>query len=279
MTAVYPVAIFKPLPEAKTQTKITPRLIILHTNGGGSSTNGAQLWAYMNQTTVTLECHFQIDLDGTVWQFMPVDVRADCNAAANPFAVSIETQDKGSATLNDTPWADPQVQSIVEVIAWLRDDYGILMARCLDWNGAGIGAHRDFPQWSNSAHSCPGNARFAQVPDIIEQAKNYNATNPPTDIPPVVVPPVMTLPPVTPNPPAGWVPLYSKEGGVAALHRIVHPRFATEVVRWDSGALGWANHAENVPTEVIETDDEAFKAIMGSATVPPVPPSQQVLTK
>lgn len=209
MTAVYPGAIYKPLPEATTQKKITPRLIILHTNGGGSSTNGAQLWAYMSKPTVDLECHFQIDLDGTVWQFMPVDVKADCNAAANPFAVSIETQDKGSATLNVTPWSDLQVLSIVEVIAWLRDDYGILMARCLDWNGAGIGAHRDFPQWSNSAHSCPGDARFAQVPGIIALAKDYNAGEPPVE-PPVVVPPVV-LPPVTPFPTAGFVPLYSED--------------------------------------------------------------------
>lgn len=161
------------LPEANTQASIVPRLVILHTNAGASSTNGFQLRAYMARPDVTLECHFQVDLDGTVHQFMPIDVRADCNYQANPFAVSIETQDFGAATVDSSPWTAAQFISITQLLAWLNTEAGIPLVRATAWNGSGVGAHRDFPQWSAAAHSCPGNARFAQVPGLISAAVNY----------------------------------------------------------------------------------------------------------
>lgn len=158
------------LPEATTQTSIVPRLVILHTNAGGSSTTGYQLRAFMFRGEITLECHFQIDLDGTVHQYMPITVRADCNAAANPFAVSIETQDLGGATVDVTPWTPAQCAAIVNVLHWLHDTAGIPLERCTRWDGTGVAAHRDFPQWSAAAHSCPGVARVAQVPGLIAAA-------------------------------------------------------------------------------------------------------------
>lgn len=166
----YPAAHVDLLPEATTQPAIVPRLVILHTNAGGRSTNGYELRKWMARPDVGLECHFQVDSDGTVHQFMPVNVRADCHAAANPFAVSIETQDNGGGSVDSTPWTGEQLDAIVKLLRWLRVTYGIPMERSKTWDGSGVGAHRDFQQWSSSSHSCPGNSRFAQVPSLIVTA-------------------------------------------------------------------------------------------------------------
>jgi hypothetical protein len=132
----------------------------------------------MARTDVNLECTFDIAADGAVYQFMPVDIRADCNAQANGFAISVETQDRGSATLNTTPWTREQCAAIVKLLVWLRDTWNIPMWRASQWNGSGVGAHRDFPEWSSSAHSCPGDARFAQVPALIATAADYGQMAP-----------------------------------------------------------------------------------------------------
>lgn len=166
----YPAAHVDLLPEATTQPAIKPRLVILHTNAGSRSTNGFELRKWMARDDVGLECHFQVDSDGLVHQFMPVNVRADCNAAANPFAVSIETQDRGAATVDSTAWTAEQGSSIVGLLRWLHDVYSVPLERCTRWDGVGVAGHRDFHQWSKSAHSCPGNVRWAQIPALIAAA-------------------------------------------------------------------------------------------------------------
>lgn len=270
---LYPAARFELLPESQMQPRITPRLVILHTNGGPKSTSPASLHAYMARADVNVECHFDVGTGGDVWQFIPVDRRADCNVAANPFAVSVETQDSGAATLNVTPWNAPQIEAIVKLLIWLRDEWGVPMVRCTAWNGSGVGAHRDFPQWSGGSHSCPGNARFAQVPDIIALAALTGEGLPPLDNPPVFD--------TTPTQPCGLVPLYTEDSNMAAPYRITSPKFAAQLIRWPSGALGWCTHAEaGLYSEGHdEADDNTFMALMTACTVPPVPASQQTILK
>lgn len=171
MTArFYPLARVALLPEASTQTLITPRLVILHTNASPGPVSPGQLWTYMARPDVNLECHFDVATDGEVWQYMPIDRRADCNAQANPFAVSIETEDAGASMVNMTLWTPPQCDAIVKLLAWLADVAGIPMHRAFAWDASGVGAHRDYPEWSAAAHSCPGDARTSQVPILIARA-------------------------------------------------------------------------------------------------------------
>lgn len=247
MNPLYPLARIDLLGEAQTQPKIQPRLVILHTNASPGTVTPAQLRAYMGRADVGVECTFDVGSDGAVWQYMPVNVRADCNYQANPFAVSIETQDRGSATLNVTPWTRAQVDALVEVLAWLRDEWQIPMVRAAHWSGSGVGAHRDFPQWSLTGHSCPGDARFAQVPDIIARAARYGR-----------------------KPPA------PEEEYDMAPYRITNPDRATQLIRWPSGALGWCSHAEAplYPDAYVESDPGTFDALVAACTVPAVPPGQ-----
>jgi hypothetical protein len=263
MNPLYPLARIDLLGEAQTQPKILPRLVILHTNASPGTVTPAQLRAYMGRADVGVECTFDVGSDGAVWQYMPANVRADCNYQANPFAVSIETQDRGSATLNVTPWTRAQVDALVEVLAWLRDEWQIPMVRAAHWSGSGVGAHRDFPQWSLTGHSCPGDARFAQVPDIIARAAVFGRQPP--------QPPA----PNHPTLPAGLVPLYTEESDVNP-YRITNPNRPTQLIRWPSGALGWCSHAEAAlyPESHSEPDTATFDALVAACTVPAVPSGQ-----
>jgi N-acetylmuramoyl-L-alanine amidase len=175
---IYPPAVANLLREAKTQRAIKPRLVILHTNGGKSSASPAALKIFQDRTDVNVECHFDIGLDGTVMQMMPINVQADCNLKANPFAVSIETQDHGSAGIDTDPWTDQQCAAIVALLRFLHVEWNIPLVRADRFDGSGVGAHRDHPEWSAGAHTCPGNARAAQVDDLIRRAAELPAEVP-----------------------------------------------------------------------------------------------------
>lgn len=195
---IYPMAHVDMLPEATTQPGIVPRMCILHTNAGSRSASPEQLRGYMGHDEVTVECHFDIGSGGDVWQYMPVNVRADCNAKANGFAVSIETQDHGSGQVGGVdaePWTDAQVEAISGVLAWLNSEWGVPLRRVTMWNGEGVGGHRDYREWSGDAHSCPGNARAGQVDGIIQRAQMLRQVTvlDKADSVPVVVSPLVRL--------------------------------------------------------------------------------------
>lgn len=171
----------QPLPEASTQLWIKPWSIILHSNAGPRKTSGEDLWRYMARADITGECHANVetaaDGRGIFRQMMPFTRRADCNAKANAWfvkdervgAISFETQDEGAATLASTPWTPGQRLAIVEAMKALRDRYRIPMERCTAWNDQGVGAHRDFPEWSiYVGKTCPGDMRVAQIGRMLE---------------------------------------------------------------------------------------------------------------
>lgn len=170
-------------PEATIQSAIVPRLVIVHTNGAKNTSTPAQLRAYLGQPSVRIECHLDIGLDGDVWQYMPLNVRADANVAANRFqvagddtwygAISIETQDHGylSSPIDQDPWTPEQCDALVAFLVWAREELGIPTTRVTSPFGVGIAAHVDFPIWSAGAHTCPGKARLAQLPDLIADAQ------------------------------------------------------------------------------------------------------------
>ena len=169
------------IPEAMTQPKIRPRSAILHTNAGSSGAKS--LWAWITRAGNTGEPHFQVGFD-RVEQYMPLDVRADCNYSANSFklpgsntvhgAISFETQDKGSASLNVTPWSLDQVHSMVGILTCLAVVYGVQCTQPATWDASGIGHHSLFPfggigskAWTNvRGKTCPGKARIAQMDAI-----------------------------------------------------------------------------------------------------------------
>ncbi len=160
------------LPEAATQQKITPWSIILHSNAGPRETSWVNLLSFWRRLDIPEEAHIQIALDGTIIQAMPFNVRADCNYKANSFiafggvagAISIETADRGAASLPTTVWNGPQFDAITDVVAALGHKYGIPYTTPAAWNDRGVGYHSQYPEWSKYVgKTCPGASRIRQM--------------------------------------------------------------------------------------------------------------------
>lgn len=167
------------MPEALTQANIVPRTVILHTNAGSPLTRWDRLRAFMARQDITIECHFQVDMDGHVAQFMPTNRRADCNYKANGFAVSIETQDNGSATLSTTPWTVAQAEAIANVVAAVGHKYGIPYTSPTSYLDDGVGYHSQYAEWSvYRGKTCPGAARIRQMDWIRQRAAQLCACAP-----------------------------------------------------------------------------------------------------
>jgi hypothetical protein len=177
-------AMWRPIPENETQPKITPRSVILHSNAGLNPAKWYNLITYWSNSTVTGEAHFDVDNDGYIGQAMSVFRRADCNYSANRWysghdgiyygAISIETGDNGSATLELTPWNLPQIDSIVSISTALQCQFGTGCNEVVQWDGKGIDYHTKFPYqgigipaWTNvKGKTCPGKARKLQMQGI-----------------------------------------------------------------------------------------------------------------
>jgi hypothetical protein len=167
------------IPEAQTQEFIVPWNEILHSNAGPRRTHGAALQDYMARGDINIECHVNIETEpdgrGLLRQIMPFNRRADCNSKANAWtadgqrrgAISFETQDDGGATLANTPWSGGQLEAIIHASAALNEAYGIPPHHCAGPFERGIDGHAKFADWSiYVGKTCPGAARFAQIPYI-----------------------------------------------------------------------------------------------------------------
>lgn len=190
-----PALIVKPLPQALTQAMIVPWMIINHTQASGGQVGLESAWSYDTHRTDGIEAHLLCAMDGTVMQTMPFTRRADTSYKANSFyvdgvlcgQVSVESQDLGSATVDQTPWAPAQLESLCQAWAAVCKTYGIPVQPVPSAFGRGVSQHNAFPEWSKSGHSCPGTARTAQMPAMLDRIKAV--LTPPA---PVVAPPIIT---------------------------------------------------------------------------------------
>lgn len=152
------------LPDNATAPRSTPRLLIFHSIVG--SAEGA--WNYF-ATGTNLESTFIVTLGGQVWQCMDTTREADANYRANPFAVSVETEDHGDP--DHEPWTDAQL----DALTWLglecrRIHPAIKLQRANTWDGAGYGYHTMFgapSPWTPVSKTCPGRVRIQQFNDIL----------------------------------------------------------------------------------------------------------------
>lgn len=159
------------LPENRTQSRITPRLFIVHSIIAPWTVQ--RTYEYWRDST-NLESHFGNDYNGYLGQFMDTNVRADANAQANNFAVSLETASNLQGT---DPWTERQLDSIVRLGVALHKRDRIPLQLASSWNGSGYGYHRQFREWSTSGTACPGDARVRQFrnevfPDIVRGASS-----------------------------------------------------------------------------------------------------------
>ena len=172
-----------PLPEAASQPRITPRMVIVHTMVGFLRGTRA-LFAGPTK----LESHFGIggpadgaDLDGVIFQWIDTDRSADANRHANDFAISIETSDGGDPS---RPWSPRQLDALIRLISALCDHHRIphrMVTDPFDAKG-GLGWHamwldtpfmhpdRTTPWTPEAGKVCPGPVRIAQFKKTVFRA-------------------------------------------------------------------------------------------------------------
>ena len=162
--SLYPHARHLLLPESDTQPRITPRVLIFHSAAGTGS-----LYRFFLGGS-SLESHFWIGLDGTVEQYIDTDVRADANYKANPFAISVETENHRDHVKrrdwDGDPWTPEQIEASIALGDWCARTHPIARQLCPTWDGTGIGWHIQFGtpgKWTPVAKACPGRKRIDQV--------------------------------------------------------------------------------------------------------------------
>jgi len=160
------------IPEALTQEQVTLRSAILHSNAGPVGTRWEKIRNYIMQRGVDIEPHCDLNMDGWIAQFVPFNRKADCNFRANAWtwqgrrygALSIETEDRGAATLQTTPWTLEQLDTTVATLTCAAVCYPIACTQPARWDDSGIGHHCLYPEWSvYRGKTCPGAARIRQM--------------------------------------------------------------------------------------------------------------------
>lgn len=186
------------LPQAATQDPIIPWLIINHTQAASRPVSLESAWLTDTKRTDGIESHLLCDMDGRLLQSMPFNIVAHTSYKANRFLVpgvgwcgqlSVESQDQGAATLNQTPWSPAQFEVLCQAWAACCVAYGIPVQPVPSAYGRGVSQHNAFAEWSKSAHSCPGVARTAQMPAMRARIQQIidDAARPVVVEPPVVV--------------------------------------------------------------------------------------------
>lgn len=164
--SVYPGAVWEPLAQNATQSRIVPIQVILHST---TSPNDQGIWEYFEHGSggAGTESHFLVDYAGGVIQAMDTQVRADAQWDGNTHAVSIETASNGAAS---DAWTPAQSAAIVALCKWLLTVHtGIGRRECRTEADPGFGYHRLFAAWNHNNHSCPGDLRVKQFPLLLSQ--------------------------------------------------------------------------------------------------------------
>lgn len=143
-----------------------PTTVIWHTYVDGPTKNQDVRNATENRTD-GIEFHFFIRDNGHLDQFIDTERTADANYKANPFAISVETEDDGRPDLN--AWTPEQLATIDRLSRWLRDEHGIQPVLARTSAGGGHGYHSQFPMvWTpHKGKTCPGPLRIAQLKTVV----------------------------------------------------------------------------------------------------------------
>lgn len=186
--ARYPGAHWRPL-GVQTQARMRRvDIICLHTMVGS-------LWGtdryFMSNGYGGTESHFGVGHDGEVIQWQDTEYTADANYRGSWHIVSIETADTGTGfprwnTQDGSAvpaWTDKQVEELARLVAWncRVHDVPCELIDNSKLGQRGIGYHRQGvpgfmvaggEQWSTARGKvCPGDRRVAQIPAIIERAR------------------------------------------------------------------------------------------------------------
>lgn len=185
--AIMPGAAWKPI-GAPTNRMAKHDIVCIHTMVGTLA--GTDAMFRRNAPTGT-NSHFGTGPNGEIWQWVDTAFRSAANLYGNGRVISIENADFGrgfpSWNTNDgaqVPAFTPkQIEANAQILAWANRVHGIPLELVPDSKPGrrGVAYHRQGvpgymiaggEQWSNSRGKvCPGNKRIAQIPQIIDRAR------------------------------------------------------------------------------------------------------------
>lgn len=125
--------------------------------------------------------HFYVARDGHIYQYIDTDFQAWATRDANPTAIAVETQG-GVTNSQGEPWSDAALLSLARIAKWANETEGIplrLMTsslateKGLGWHRLGCDPYRvsGGELWSSAyGKVCPGDAKIAQMPEVLRLA-------------------------------------------------------------------------------------------------------------
>jgi hypothetical protein len=167
---IYPEAEWLPVTGLENDPTIVPIGVILHVDGGNSSS----LYAYFNGSSGGIESNLFVNKRGDWEQYRDTTREADAQSAGNSWLegtvrkgyISLETQGLGIGK-----WTSLQFEEIAKFLAWCHTTHSIPLKLCTGPKSPGIGYHRQFNSWNPDGHICPGDERVLQVPALIARAQ------------------------------------------------------------------------------------------------------------
>ena len=189
---IYPGAVVRYISSHGSRPANTPRLFIVHTNAGTGST--ASVFNYIQSQLAAgngavTQPHFQVAHSGVAEQYLDADEKGVASYKAEGRCMSAETQDYGTGvdgTVENDPFTAPQLETLAQIFAWghMEGYWPLQMAKVplpYVYEDGGLGWHsmwgintKDNPNlnpWTTQrGKTCPGAAKIAQMPTILERA-------------------------------------------------------------------------------------------------------------
>ncbi len=182
----------------RTRTKITPRLLLIHTNGASKEGGLASQSNWANAAPGNTHPHYSVNAPQPT-KFVPTDREGIGNYRVSDWSIVVETADAGWPTPGN---AGGFLYDHAEIVARICAYESIVWGFPLDypdaWDGTGTACHTEpfgYPYWTNSVGKpCPGVEKKRQVRDeILPRARQIrNAWV-------GLVPPVDSHPPTPPE--------------------------------------------------------------------------------
>jgi hypothetical protein len=157
--AKYPGAAWHgPVPAVVPNGITEHRFVVIHIMEGTQAGTDAEFTA----ADATTSAHFGVDTDGTVWQWVDTDDKAEAQRAGNPVGISIEHA--GYAT---GPLTNAQISADRRLLDWIHQTHDIPLVVTDDPDdGTGVIGHgQGAPAWGHAV--CPGPSVLAQLGDLV----------------------------------------------------------------------------------------------------------------
>ncbi len=161
------------------------RALVLHV----ADSEAASLRGWFNNPAAGASSHLYVRRDGTIEQYLDLDVISWANGQGNSSTVTVETQGRGRGE-----WTAAQVDALARIARFVHERYGVPLRLMPDSRpeSSGVGYHRlgvdpwrvsGGEKWSkHRGKICPGPDRIPQIPTIIARARGGAAAQEEDDL-------------------------------------------------------------------------------------------------